>query len=256
MRYFPVECASVTGTDFSCATFEQQGQWLNLMTYCASQENGGRIEGAAELPAVFFQRSLSITKDELLADCPLWTWQDEDLLVKFYPIEGQEKCQDLRKKGAKGGRNKAANAKEMDAENEPLANAIANATANASTDLTLPNPTLPNNTQPNPTPSGGAPLVGQLVSLDEFVEFGVSKNLTKRFCKDRYEQLENDGWLSGGKPVKSWQRWLVAVGKKQGAFNPSSPKDQPTAGYSMEYVEIEMRRKEKEMRRKEKERRT
>lgn len=103
MRFFPVECASVTGTDFSCATFEQQGQWLNLMTYCANQENGGRIEGATELPEVFFQRSLAMRKEEFESECLLWTWDGQDLVVKFYPLQNQEKCQTLRENGREGG---------------------------------------------------------------------------------------------------------------------------------------------------------
>ena len=147
MRYFPVECASVTGTDFSCATFEQQGQWLNLMTYCASQENGGRIEGAAELPAVFFQRSLAMRKEEFDAECPLWTWDGPDLVVKFYPLQNQEKCQTLRESGRKGGKTRAAKAKAEKQE----ANAQADAQANASTDYIVPNPTQSHKTKEDPT---------------------------------------------------------------------------------------------------------
>ena len=147
MRYFPVECASVTGTDFSCATFEQQGQWLNLLTYCAGQENGGRIEGAAELPAVFFQRSLAMSKKEFETECPLWTWDGPDLVVKFYPLQNQEKCQALRESGRKGGKTRAAKAKAEKQE----ANAQADAQANASTDYIVPNPTQSHKTKEDPT---------------------------------------------------------------------------------------------------------
>ena len=147
MRFFPVECATVTGTDFSCATFEQQGQWLNLLTYCAGQENGGRIEGAAELPAVFFQRSLAMSKKEFESECPLWTWDGPDLVVKFYPLQIQEKCQTLRESGRKGGRSRAAKAKAEKQE----ANAQADAQANASTDYIVPNPTQSHKTKEDPT---------------------------------------------------------------------------------------------------------
>ena len=147
MRFFPVECATVTGTDFSCATFEQQGQWLNLMTYCAGQENGGRIEGASELPEVFFQRSLAMRKEEFESECPLWIWDGQDLVVKFYPLQNQEKCQTLRESGRKGGRSRAAKAKA-----EKLgANAQADAQANASTDNIIPNPTQPYPIRPKKT---------------------------------------------------------------------------------------------------------
>ncbi len=147
MRYFPVECASVTGPAFSCATFEQQGQWLNLLTYCAGQENGGRIEGAAELPAVFFQRSLAMSKKEFESECPLWTWDGPDLVVKFYPLQNQEKCEALRESGRKGGKTRAAKAKAEKQE----ANAQADAQANASTDYIVPNPTQSHKTKEDPT---------------------------------------------------------------------------------------------------------
>ena len=147
MRYFPVECATVTGSDFSCATFEQQGQWLTMLTYCAGQENAGRIKGASELPSVFFERALSIGKAELEAECPLWFWEGPDLIVKFYPLREQEKCQTLREHGRKGGRTRAAKAKASKEE----ANAQPDAQAYASTDNIIPNPTQPNSIKPKKT---------------------------------------------------------------------------------------------------------
>ncbi len=164
MRFFPVECATVTGTDFSCATFEQQGQWLTLMTYCTIQENGGRIKGAAELPEVFFQRSLAMRKEELEAECPLWIWDGQDLVVKFYPLQNQEKCQTLRESGRKGGRSRAAKAKA-----EKLgANAQADAQANASTDNIIPNPTLSHKTKEDLTqPKSTESPPGEPASAEE-----------------------------------------------------------------------------------------
>ena len=168
MRFFPVECATVTGTDFSCATFEQQGQWLNLLTYCAGQENGGRIEGAAELPAVFFQRSLAMSKKEFESECPLWTWDGPDLVVKFYPLQNQEKCEALRESGRKGGKTRAAKAKAEKQE----ANAQADAQANASTDYIVPNPTQSHKTKEDLTqPNSSEPPPGEPASAEEVASF-------------------------------------------------------------------------------------
>ena len=164
MRYFPVECAVITGTDFSCATFEQQGQWLNLLTYCASQENGGRIEGAAVMPEVFFQRALNMRKEELESECPLWIWDEQDLVVKFYPLENQEKCQTLREHGRKGGRTRAAKAKAAKEE----ANAQPDAQAYASTDNIIPNPTQLHDTREDPTQQNSTqPPPGEPASAEE-----------------------------------------------------------------------------------------
>ena len=161
MRFFPVECATVTGTDFICATFEQQGQWLSLMTYCATQENGGRIEGAAVMPEVFFQRALNMTKRDLQSDCPLWEWDGEDLSVKFYPLQNQEKCEALRESGRKGGRNRAAKAKAEKQE----ANAQPDAQAYASTDNTIPDRTQSHQTKEDLTQQSSPP--GELASPED-----------------------------------------------------------------------------------------
>lgn len=236
MNWFRVETANARSQEFLCSTMEQRGKWLTLLNYCAEQNNGGVIEGAAELPSIFFQQSCGMTLEQLREDCPLWSWKEPDLLVGFYPHQAEANY--LRLAGqAQDAANKrwGNNGQEMP-DGMPDGNA----------DKTDKTDKIEKTDKTDAPPSGGGS--GSSVSLDEFVEFGVSKNFTRRFCKDRYEQLENDGWLSGGKPVKSWQRWLVAVGKKQGAFNPSPPKDQPAADYSMEYVEIEMRRREKERR--------
>ena len=180
MRYFPVECASVTGPAFSCASFEQQGQWLNLLTYCAGQENGGRIEGAAELPAVFFQRSLAMSKKEFESECPLWTWDGQDLVVKFYPLQNQEKCQTLRESGRKGGRSRAAKAKAEKQE----ANAQADAQANASTDYIVPNPTQSHKTKEDLTQQNSTESPPGDSSYDEKVESSMKEMGGKGLLED------------------------------------------------------------------------
>jgi len=97
------------------------------------------------------------------------------------------------------------------------------------------------------------------VGLSDFVEFGVGKNLTRRFCRDLYQQLSAAGWKSQGKPLKNWQAYLVKAGKKAQAFEPSfrgeivgdfsdagEGEPVPAATLSTDYVEIEMRRRAKE----------
>ena len=37
-------------------------------------------------------------------DSPLWAWEDQDLIVSFYPIDKQQEVQSKRKNGARGGR--------------------------------------------------------------------------------------------------------------------------------------------------------
>lgn len=212
MRYFPVQCADVAGPEFTCSTYEQQGQWLNLMTYCATQENGGRIEGAAKLPDVFFQRSLAITKDEMQAECPLWFWEEDDLVIRFYPHEVQEKCHALRERGKKGGENRAKNAKSK-AQKEAEADAKPDAQADASTDktiqdLTRQEKTGSNDTRPDKTPSGG----GMSVGLERIKELCSQEGWPDSFAQAIHKQGEEQAWRDrAGKPIRDVLAWIRAA---------------------------------------------
>ncbi|MFP6857386.1 MAG: hypothetical protein VCA73_08950 [Roseibacillus sp.] len=139
MRYFITERVDVDGPEFSESGFEQIGAWVYLMSYCAAQENGGRVEGAKGRKDAFFDRSLKVSRTILEQESQLWTWTEEDLLVHFYSLEAEQSYQKKRESGQRGGKKKAEN----------LAHAKAHAKANAL--ATKPNPTQSHETKEDPT---------------------------------------------------------------------------------------------------------
>jgi len=139
MRYFITERVAVDGPEFSESSFEQIGAWVYLMSYCAAQENGGRIEGAKGRKDAFFDRSLKVSRTILEQESQLWTWTEDYLLVHFYSLEAEQSYQNKRESGQRGGKKRAEN----------LARAKARATADAL--ATKPNPTQSHETKEDQT---------------------------------------------------------------------------------------------------------
>ena len=82
----------------------QRATWLCLMAYCADQENGGRIDGAASWADRKWQQVVRVTKVEAEDVCPLWVWDGDSLIVWAYPIEKEEEVKRNRINGRTGGR--------------------------------------------------------------------------------------------------------------------------------------------------------
>lgn len=82
----------------------QRATWLCLMAYCADQENGGRIEGAAEWNDRKWQHVIRVTKSEVSESCPLWSWDGGAVVVWAYPVEKEAEVRRNRENGGKGGR--------------------------------------------------------------------------------------------------------------------------------------------------------
>jgi hypothetical protein len=160
MRYFITERVDVDGPEFSESGFEQIGAWVYLMSYCAAQENGGRVEGAKGRRDAFFDRSLKVSRTILEQESQLWTWTEEDLLVHFYSLEAEQNYQKKRESGQRGGKKKAEN----------LAHAKAHAKANAL--ATKPNPTQSHETKEDPTqPNSSEPSSDEPASPEEVASF-------------------------------------------------------------------------------------
>jgi len=82
----------------------QRATWLNLMVYCAEQENGGVIPGAASWKDRRWQQTCGVTKSEVEDKCELWSFDGENLTLWGYPVDKQEEIQRNRDSGSKGGK--------------------------------------------------------------------------------------------------------------------------------------------------------
>lgn len=94
MNWLNIKTELVQSEDFLHSSSEQIGRWLQLMCYCATQENGGTIRGARHwAPATWIR----ITGSDTPGDSPLWHWHDEHLVVHHYD---REKEIEIRRKRA------------------------------------------------------------------------------------------------------------------------------------------------------------
>lgn len=88
----------------------ERATWLNLMAYCAEQENGGTIADCSDWKDRRWMQTCGVLKSEVSSECDLWKWDGENLVIWGYPKEKEAEVQAKREAGAKGGKSRAYNA--------------------------------------------------------------------------------------------------------------------------------------------------
>lgn len=104
MDWLNIHRSTLSAEQFLGCEPVQRATWLCLMAYCADQENGGRIEGAAEWGDRKWQQVVRVTKGEVSESCPLWSWDGGAVVVWAYPAEKEAEVRRNRENGGKGGR--------------------------------------------------------------------------------------------------------------------------------------------------------
>lgn len=77
---------------------------LMLLAFCAQLENGGTIQGCRTWKDRKWQQLAGVTLAEVNRDCELWTWEGENLVVRFYPTNKETEVKANRENGRTGGR--------------------------------------------------------------------------------------------------------------------------------------------------------
>lgn len=80
----------------------ERGTWSALMGFCAIEENGGRIDGARHWKDRKWQQLTAVTRREALAECSLWHWEGDDLVLPDYPVEKEAEVIAKRRGGKEG----------------------------------------------------------------------------------------------------------------------------------------------------------
>lgn len=81
--------------------------WLNVLAWCCTQENSGRIANCKQWKDRQWQQMCGVTEQEINSSAPLLCWSDSDLLVWGYPVDKQKEVQGDRINGALGGRSRS-----------------------------------------------------------------------------------------------------------------------------------------------------
>jgi len=110
MNWLNLQTSVIRSPEYVGCDPVQRATWLNLMVYCAEQENGGVIPGAASWKDRRWQQTCGVTKDEVGDQCELWSFDGDNLNLWGYPTEKEEEIQRMRESGARGGKKRAENA--------------------------------------------------------------------------------------------------------------------------------------------------
>jgi hypothetical protein len=110
MNWLNLQTSVIRSPEYVGCDPVQRATWLNLMIYCAEQENGGVIPDCASWKDRRWQQTCGVTKPEVDDQCDLWSFDGENLTIWAYPAEKQEEIQKMRESGARGGKKRAENA--------------------------------------------------------------------------------------------------------------------------------------------------
>lgn len=99
MEWLNLHVSVLDSVEFVGCEPVEQATWLKLLRFAIGQENGGRIAGCKSWKDRKWQQLTRCTKREVGAECDLWEWDGDDLLVTFYPVEKEEEVQRMRSLG-------------------------------------------------------------------------------------------------------------------------------------------------------------
>lgn len=115
MKWLNIEVAMLRSPEYVGSEPVARATWLNLLAYCADQENGGVIKGCKGWKDRQWQQTCGITRDEAMLqgmlegvlEAMIWRWVGDDLHVWGYPKTSEAALKAKRKGGAKGGKASA-----------------------------------------------------------------------------------------------------------------------------------------------------
>jgi hypothetical protein len=111
VQWLNIQITDLHSEQFLGSDPTDRATWLALLGYCASQENGGTIDGACSWSDRMCQQVLGVTKDELDSPTQLWTFTDDCVTVWAYPVDQEAAVQAKRDGGKLGGLRRARNLK-------------------------------------------------------------------------------------------------------------------------------------------------
>ena len=111
MNWLPISTSTRTSPEFIGSEPIQRATWLCLMLYCAEHETGGVIRDCASWGDRRWMQTIGSTKAEVLADCALFRFVGDDMVVWGYDPDYERIVRDKRIIGKRGGMASAASRK-------------------------------------------------------------------------------------------------------------------------------------------------
>jgi len=106
MNWLNIELSTLRSNEYLGSDPIQRATWLNLMAYCADQENGGIITDCASWGDRKWMQLVGVSKSEVHDHCDLWVFDNDAVVVWSYPCAKEIEVRAKREAGKKGGRPK------------------------------------------------------------------------------------------------------------------------------------------------------
>ncbi|MAO25201.1 MAG: hypothetical protein CMJ25_31040 [Phycisphaerae bacterium] len=106
MNYLNINTDILRSEDYLGAEPVERATWLNLLGWCASQENGGVIKDATSWKCRKWQQIAGVTLLEVKTESALYYFNKEgNLVVNYYPKSMEQTAIARREAGRKGGKS-------------------------------------------------------------------------------------------------------------------------------------------------------
>jgi hypothetical protein len=89
MNWLNIETKILHAKEYIGAKPKARATWINLMLWCAEQENGGTVADAKTWPDRRWQQTCGVTRKEANSAAPLVTFSGNDAVVLYYPVAQQ-----------------------------------------------------------------------------------------------------------------------------------------------------------------------
>lgn len=226
MHWLNIQLTTLRSPAYLGSTPVERATWLQLLAYCADQENGGRIAGAARWKDRQWQQVCGVTAREVRAASRLVSVEGEDVRVVFYPLEQEAEMRARRDKGRDAANRRWHGEGEKDevrngsGDGSPIAGGIgcgnakrngkeSNGNGNGNGHAVSATPAGDVRSVP-PANEARAPevCVPSGCSSREAVEHGARlvPPCPEQWCLKWWEDCERRGWVDrDGIPVRRWQ---------------------------------------------------
>ena len=104
MNWLNIETKTLRSPEYIGSDPIQRATWLNLLGYCAEQENSGVIQKSRDWKDRRWMQTCGVTLLEVDSPSQLWRWDGDCLVIWNYPVTKQEEVKAKRDAGKRGGK--------------------------------------------------------------------------------------------------------------------------------------------------------
>ena len=213
MNWLNIHLATLRSPVYLGSAPVERATWLQLLAYCADQENGGCIAGAALWKDRQWQQTCGVMAREVRAASRLVSIEGNDVRVLFYPVDKEAEVQAKRQAGKERAGKRWGNNSADDSSATRTANAEGNGKEVEKEKEKNKNETHASSAAPG-EPAAEAQCAddaesrGRLCSLRAAIIHGMrlAPPCPEQWASKWWEDCEKRGWVDNhGIALKSWK---------------------------------------------------